>query len=95
MDIRQRIAIVDLSAVGDSVTRTYTITGPVSFMRRLEAFLAQVEYMGDVGHSATAALDVDGDGNERIDIKPRLKAPKVKTRGTYPAQVEMADLGKM
>ena len=77
----------------EEVTKTYTITGPAEFMERLEKHLAFIAYLGGVGHSCVAGIDVDGDGQDRIKIRPELPRPKedtIKTIGSYPAQYEKA-----
>jgi len=70
-------------------TRTYQFTASTEFLNRIENMLAQIQGMGDIGHSGTVGFDVDGDGSDRLKVSPKLKMRgKIKTHGTYPQQYE-------
>lgn len=92
----------DIAPVGDAYTdkgeRMYVITGTEDFLKRLDTHLAFIQYLGSVGHSATAGIGVDGDGADRITVKapklPSIKERQVKTKGTYPAQFEYVSAGE-
>ena len=73
------------------VTKTFTITGSKDFLDRLERHLAFIQWLGGIGHSATAGIGVDGDGQDRIKIAekvPSIKEHEVQTHGHYPSQWE-------
>jgi hypothetical protein len=79
-------------AYDDKATRVYTITGTSEFLNRLDTHLAFIQWLGTVGHSATAGIGVDGDGSDRLRVVspklPSIKESQVKTKGTYPEQFE-------
>jgi len=50
----------------DEETRSYEVTGKPEQLDNLEKLLKWVEYCGNVGHSGTAKLSVDGDGSARL-----------------------------
>lgn len=89
--------------VGDAYTdkgeRTYVITGTEDFLKRLDTHLSFIQYLGAVGHSATAGIGVDGDGADRITVQspklPSIKEKQVKTKGTYPEQFEYVSAGEV
>ena len=58
-------------------TVTVTLSGRHSITTRVMRFLAVTANFGDVGHSGKLAMDVDGDGEDRlkvsgVDMKPYL-----------------------
>lgn len=75
----------------EEITKTFTITGDAEIVKRVERFLAFVQYLGNIGHSCVAGMYVDGDGADRIKISeemPKIKESDVKVKGTYPDQWE-------
>lgn len=47
---------------------TVTITASQSVLLRIERFLALLQLSGVWGHSCTAAMDIDGDGGEKVSV---------------------------
>lgn len=47
---------------------TVTITSSESVILRIERFLSLLYFCGAWGHSCTAAMDIDGDGSEKVII---------------------------
>ncbi len=47
-------------------TRKYEVTGKVRQLDNLEKLFKWVEYCGDVGHSGSATISVDGDGSAHL-----------------------------
>jgi hypothetical protein len=59
------------------------VTGKAKQLDKLEEFLAWIQYCGNVGHSGTAELSVDGDGAARLKID---KVTGKATVGEYEAE---------
>ena len=49
-------------------SRTWTMTGSEEVLDRVETLLAAIQWAGDVGHSTTYAIDIDGDGSDRMKL---------------------------
>lgn len=47
---------------------TVTITASPSVILRIERFLALLHLSSVWGHSCTAAMDIDGDGSEKVHV---------------------------
>jgi hypothetical protein len=91
---QKKLSSIRAMDVSDSVTKTFTITGPSDFVERLARHIAFIKWLGDIGHSCTAGISVDGDGSDRIKVAeklPSIKESGVKTHGTYPDQWENAE----
>ncbi|HND47903.1 MAG TPA: hypothetical protein PLL95_05040 [Anaerolineales bacterium] len=50
------------------VTKTFTITATPQMMLKIERFLAWMHFNTAWGHSATIALDCDGDGSDKVSV---------------------------
>lgn len=51
------------------LTKTFTITANRDMMMKIERFLAWLHFNTKWGHSATIAIDCDGDGDDSVDIQ--------------------------
>lgn len=49
-------------------SRTFRIVATPDMMVKIERFLAWLHYNSAWGHSATIAIDCDGDGNDKVDV---------------------------
>lgn len=49
-------------------TKTFTITANPEMMLKIERFLAWLHYNSAWGHSATIAIDCDGDGSDTVTV---------------------------
>lgn len=75
----------------DKITKTFTCTGSVEFIERLDRHIAFIAWLGAVGHSTTAGIPVDGDGADRLVVKedlPKIKEADILVKGTYPDEYE-------
>lgn len=52
----------------DTKQITVTITGSPNVILRIERFLALLHLSSIWGHSCTAAMDLDGDGSEKVRV---------------------------
>jgi len=52
------------------ITKTFEITTSVTVMRRIERFFALLHWNSVHGHSATFAMPLDGDGQDKVAVKP-------------------------
>ncbi|MYE06892.1 MAG: hypothetical protein F4Y04_06695 [Chloroflexi bacterium] len=50
-------------------TRAYRITAEPAVLDRLERLLAVMQYSGDVGHTGTFGMWLDGDGADRLKVE--------------------------
>lgn len=49
-------------------TKTFTITANPEMMLKIERFLAWLHFNTAWGHSATIAIDCDGDGSDEVTV---------------------------
>ncbi len=49
-------------------TKTFTINANPDMMLKIERFLAWLHYNSAWGHSATIAIDSDGDGSDEVTV---------------------------
>lgn len=50
------------------ITKTFTITANKDMMLKIERFLAWLHFNTAWGHSATIAIDCDGDGSDKVEV---------------------------
>ena len=50
-------------------TKTFTITANPDMMLKIERLLAWLHYNSAWGHSATIAIDCDGDGSDEVTVR--------------------------
>jgi hypothetical protein len=53
----------------NKVTKTFTITTDPQMMLKIERFLAWLHFNSMWGHSATVAMDCDGDGEDDVTVE--------------------------
>lgn len=51
------------------VTKTYKITAKPEILKRVEAFIAHLQYVGNIGHSGLFAMGFDGDGSDKMTVE--------------------------
>lgn len=74
-----------------SETKTFTITTSPGIMRRIERFLALLHHNSRFGHSATFAMPLDGDGEDKVTVEPEPDfAKEVSLIGGVGGSVEIA-----
>lgn len=49
-------------------TKTFTVTAGKETMLKIERLLSWMHWNTRWGHSGTVAMDVDGDGDEKVDV---------------------------
>ena len=55
------------------IKRTFEIETSPEIMIRIERFFALLHHNSNFGHSGLFAMPLDGDGNEKVSIKPKPK----------------------
>lgn len=50
------------------ITKTFTISANPDMMLKIERFLAWLHFNTAWGHSATIAIDCDGDGSDAVTV---------------------------
>ena len=72
-------------------TKTFEITTSKTVMRVIERFLALLHHNSNYGHSACFGMWLDGDGSDKVSVKPRPKhAGAVDAIGGVGYDVELA-----
>lgn len=61
-------------SMGTPEKRTVTIQGSPEFMDKLECMLAYMQSLGEIGHSTSFTVFVDGDGAFNVDMKRDSKS---------------------
>jgi hypothetical protein len=56
------------ASLPEKETRIYKLTAIPEHLNQIEKLLGWLRYCGNVGHSATAEVYIDGDGRARLDI---------------------------
>lgn len=64
----------------EEVTRNYEVTGSELQLDNLESLLAWIQHLGNVGHSGTAEISVDGDGAARLQVKQGKRKLNIKKK---------------
>ena len=49
-------------------TKTYEITADLKMLKKIDRLMSWLYFSSHWGHSGTVAIDLDGDGSEKVDV---------------------------
>ena len=60
---------MDKSKSSEKIGSIFIVEGSVHVLEKLERFLRYLQHCSSIGHTATVAFEIDGDGPDRFKLK--------------------------